>query len=101
MTDDFAEMDIAGLNNGRLDIDGLDNGGLDSDGLDIAGLDIVGLAIDGLDNDGRMCGVCNRTEIAKCLLEKIFTPCLCLKHRPTRCLFYAVIQLVVGGSCNS
>ena len=72
---------IAGLDNGKLDIDGLDNGGLD--------------------NDGRMCGVCNRTEIAKCLLEKIFTPCLCLKHSPTRCLFYVVIQLVVGDSCNS
>ena len=41
LTDDFAGVDIAGLDNGGLDIDGLDNGGLD---------------IDGLDNDGRMCG---------------------------------------------
>ena len=38
--DDFAGVDIAGL----------DNGGPDIDGLDIAGLDNGGL-----DNDGRMC----------------------------------------------
>ena len=46
LTDDFAGVDIAGLDNGGLDIDGLDNGGLDIDGLDIAGLDIDGLDID-------------------------------------------------------
>ena len=46
LTDDFAGVAIAGLDNKRLHIDGLDNGG-----LDIAGLDI-----DGLDNDRRMCG---------------------------------------------
>ena len=34
MTDEFAGLDIAGLDNGGLDIDGLDNGGLDIDGLD-------------------------------------------------------------------
>ena len=45
LTDDFAGVDIARLDNGGLDIDGLDNGVLDIDGLDIAGLDI----------DGRLC----------------------------------------------
>jgi len=44
MTDDFARVDIAGLDNKGLEIDGLDNGGLDIDGLDSAGQD----------NDGRI-----------------------------------------------
>ena len=41
LTDDFAGLAIAGMDNEGLDIEGLDNGGLN---------------IDGLDNDGRMCG---------------------------------------------
>ena len=92
LQDDFEGVDIAGLDNEGLDIDGLDNGGLDIDGLDIAGLDIVGLVSVGLDNDGRMCGQLTELTV-NCkisFLEKIFTPCLCLKH--TRCLFYVVIN---------
>ena len=36
LTDDFAGVDIAGLDNEGLEIKGLDNGELDIDGLDIA-----------------------------------------------------------------
>ena len=87
LQDDFEGVDIAGLDNEGLDIDGLDNGG-----LDIAGMDIVGLVSVGLDIDGRMYGQLTELTV-NCkisFLEKIFTPCLCLKH--TRCLFYVVIN---------
>jgi len=89
LTDDFARVDIAGLDNEGLDVDGLDNGGLDIDGLDIAGLDIVGL-----DNDGRICGMLTEHELLNSvnLLKNIFAPFLFLKHM--RCLFYFVIYLV-------
>jgi len=43
LTDDFAGLAIAGMDNEGLDIEGLDNGGLNIDGLDIAGLNNVGL----------------------------------------------------------
>ena len=75
--------------NEGLDIDGLDNSRLDINGLDIAGVVIVVL-----DNDGRICGQLTERELLSCtcIVEKIFTPFLFLKH--TRCLFYVVINLV-------
>jgi len=56
LTDDFAGVDIAEM----------DNGGPDIDGLDIAGLDI----------DGRMCGQLTELKLQISFLEKISTPSL-------------------------
>ena len=68
MRDDFAAVDIAGLDNeAGLDIDGLDNGGLDIEGLDIAGQDTVRM-----DNDGRICGQLTELEL-QILYLKIFS----------------------------
>ena len=83
MMDDFAGVDIAGLDNEWLDIDGLDSGGQDTDGLNIAALDIVGL-----DNDGQICGQLTELELLNSIFETIFTPFLFLKH--TRCLLLLI-----------
>ena len=73
MTDDFAGVDIAGLDNEGLDIDGLDNGGLDIDGLDIAGPDIVGLDSDQSCNVSVPCETC----IRRCLCGAVKRVAVC------------------------
>jgi len=67
-------------------------------GLAIAGLAIVGLDIAGLDIDGRMCGQLTELKLQNFISSEDFYS-VSLKHTP--CLFYVVINVVFGDSCNS